>query len=395
MKITVVGSGYVGTSNAVLLSQYNEVVLLDLSKEKVDKINSKTSPIEDAYIDDFLQNKQLNLRATIDKRDAYSGAEYIIVAVPTDYNTETKFFNTSLIEKVLGDIQKISPASTVVIKSTIPVGYVKSLEDKYFLNIMFSPEFLREGTALKDNLYPDRIVIGYDFEKNESKAKKFGELLSQGAIKKDIPIVYTSTTEAEAIKLFANSYLAMRVAYFNELDSYALKYNLNTKDIIQGVCLDHRIGNQYNNPSFGYGGYCYPKDTKQLLANYQDVPQNLISAIVQSNKTRKSVITEKVLSRNPGTVGIFRLTMKSNSDNFRSSAIQDIIISLQKQNINIIIYEPSFEDTNWNGIPVVNNLEDFSDMCDVIIANRIEPELEQIDKYKEKVFTRDIFNTDS
>lgn len=385
MKITIVGSGYVGTSIGTILSQYNEVTILDISQEKVDLINNKKSPIQDPLIDQYL--KTGNIKATTNKVQAYKDAEYIVIAVPTDYNVETNYFNTSLIEKVLLDIKKFSTKTTIIIKSTIPVGYVKNISTKMNMNnIIFSPEFLREGTALYDNLYPSRIIIG---EKSE-RAKKFADLLIQGALKENISVIFTDSTEAEAIKLFANSYLAMRVAFFNELDSYAEHYNLSTKDIISGICTDERIGNYYNNPSFGYGGYCLPKDTKQLLSNFSEVPNSLISGIVKSNDIRKQNIVNQILSLESETVGIFRLTMKSDSDNFRSSAIQNIITELQKYK-KIIIYEPSYKDNFFNGFPVIKNIDDFCSNSDIIIANRIESELEP---YLNKVYTRDIFHSD-
>jgi UDPglucose 6-dehydrogenase len=392
MKITVVGSGYVGSSVATLLAQNNEVVLLDVSDEKVNQINSRVSPIEDVHITRFLQAGKLNIRATTEKADAYFGADYVVVAVPTDYNPETNYFNTSLVEYVIKDAIKYAPPEvTIVIKSTIPIGYVKMVRADFGVdNIIFSPEFLREGTALLDNLHPDRIIVG---EKSE-RAQTFADLLAEGAEKENIEILLTDPTEAEAIKLFANSYLAMRVAFFNELDTYAEISDLNSKDIIRGTSLDHRIGNHYNNPSFGYGGYCFPKDTKQLLANYKGsgVQANIIPAIVNSNETRKDFIANAILDHEPKIVGVFRLTMKAGSDNFRSSAIQDIITRLQAEGANIIIYEPTFHDTNLNGIPVVNNVHEFAEMSDVIIANRVE---EVLEPYEDKVYSRDIFHIDS
>ncbi len=389
MKITVVGSGYVGTSNAVLLAQNNEVVLLDVVQEKVDQINNKISPIEDKLITEMLNSGKLNLKATTNKAEAYSGTDYIIIAVPTDYNPETKHFNTSLIEMVIKDIKKYAPQACTVIKSTIPVGYVKATRKKLeYENLIFSPEFLREGTALQDNLYPDRIIVG---EKSK-RAEIFANLLKSGAKKKDIAILFMDPTEAEAVKLFANSYLAMRVAYFNELDSYAELHGLNTGDIVKGASLDHRIGMHYNNPSFGYGGYCFPKDTKQLMANFDGTPSHMIQAIVKANDTRKQFIADRILEKEPKSVGIFRLTMKANSDNFRSSAIQDIIDILIDKEVDVFIYEPTFKDTNLHGIPVINNINEFCEMSDIIVANRIEPELE---KCRDKIYTRDIFNTDS
>jgi len=389
MKIAVVGSGYVGSSVAVLLAQKNKVVMLDVNQEKVNKINSGISPIEDELISEFLASGELNLKSTLNKEEAYTGADYVVVAVPTDYNPETKYFNTSLIEHVIKDANKYSPSCTIVIKSTIPVGYVLETRKKLNVsNVIFSPEFLREGTALKDNLYPDRIIVG---EKSE-RAKIFANLLKEGARKDNIEVLLTEPTEAEAVKLFANSYLAMRVSFFNELDSYAELNGLNASDIIKGVSLDHRIGTHYNNPSFGYGGYCFPKDTKQLLANFKDTPNSIISAIVQSNSIRKNFISNQILSKNPKTVGIFRLIMKAGSDNFRESAIFDIISEIRKSNIDVIIYEPAHKDTNFNGIPVINNIEDFNEMSDIIIANRIEQELTP---YLSKCYTRDCFNSDA
>jgi UDPglucose 6-dehydrogenase len=389
MKITVVGSGYVGTSNSVLLSVHNEVVVLDVSKEKVDMINNRISPIEDSDITEYLKKPEINLRATLDKKNAYKNAEYIIIAVPTDYNPETKYFNTSLIEHVIGDILKINDKAIIVIKSTIPVGYVKSLKLQFNTdNIFFSPEFLREGSALRDNLYPDRIIVG---EKSK-RAEVFAQLLVAGALKENIEVLYTDSTEAEAIKLFANTYLAMRVAFFNELDTYSEIKKLNSADIITGMSLDSRIGTHYNNPSFGYGGYCFPKDTKQLLANFDNIPSSLIGSIVSSNEIRKTFISDQIINKNVGIVGIFRLTMKAGSDNFRSSAIQDIIEKLIKNNVNVVIYEPTFKDTNYNGIPVINNINEFCEMSGVILANRIEDEIKHC---SDKVYTRDIFNTDS
>jgi UDPglucose 6-dehydrogenase len=389
MKITVVGSGYVGSSMSSLLAQNNEVVLLDVSEEKVNKVNAGISPIEDPKISEFLESGKLNLKATTDKAEAYDGAQYVIVAVPTDYNPETRYFNTSLVERVILDANKHNPDCTIVIKSTIPVGFVLSTREKLGIdNLIFSPEFLREGSALQDNLYPDRIVVG---EKSE-RARIFADLLQEGAEKTDIEVLFTDPTEAEAVKLFANSYLAMRVAYFNELDSYAELHGLNTGDIIRGASLDHRIGTHYNNPSFGYGGYCFPKDTKQLMANFEGTPSHMIQAVVASNETRKQFITDQILSKDPETIGIFRLTMKAGSDNFRSSAIQDIINKLIEQGKNVIIYEPTFKDTNFDGIPVVNNTAEFCEMSDIIVANRVEPEIQFC---ADKVYTRDIFNSDS
>lgn len=388
MNITVVGTGYVGLANAILLSQNNEVIALDVNKEKVEKINNKQSPIADKEIEDFLSNKKLNLIATTDKKVAYKNPEYTIIATPTDYDTEKNFFNTSTVESVIKELNEECPQTNIIIKSTIPVGFTKRMKKEYpNLNIIFSPEFLREGKALYDNLYPSRIIVGDTTE----SAKTFANLLKESAYKKDIPTLFMKPTEAEAVKLFANTYLALRVAYFNELDTYAEMRNLDTKSIIEGVCLDPRIGNHYNNPSFGYGGYCLPKDTKQLKANFKDVPENLISAIVESNDTRKSHIANSIMEKNPNTVGIYRLTMKAGSDNFRASAIQDIVQKLIKNNINVIIYEPTLNENNYNGIKIENNLATFKNDSDVIIANRLEEALNDV---TEKVYTRDIYSRD-
>lgn len=388
MNITVVGTGYVGLANAILLSQNNEVIALDVNKEKVEKINNKQSPIADKEIEDFLLNKKLNLIATTDKKVAYKNPEYTIIATPTDYDTEKNFFNTSTVESVIKELNSECPQTNIIIKSTIPVGFTKRMKKEYpNLNIIFSPEFLREGKALYDNLYPSRIIVGDTTE----SAKTFANLLKESAYKKDIPTLFMKPTEAEAVKLFANTYLALRVAYFNELDTYAEMRNLDTKSIIEGVCLDPRIGNHYNNPSFGYGGYCLPKDTKQLKANFKDVPENLISAIVESNDTRKSHIANSIMKKNPNTVGIYRLTMKAGSDNFRASAIQDIVQKLIKNNINVIIYEPTLNENNYNGIKIENNLATFKNDSDVIIANRLEEALNDV---TEKVYTRDIYSRD-
>lgn len=388
MNITVVGTGYVGLANAILLSQNNEVIALDVNKEKVEKINNKQSPIADKEIEDFLSNKKLNLIATTDKKVAYKNPEYTIIATPTDYDTEKNFFNTSTVESVIKELNEECPQTNIIIKSTIPVGFTKRMKKEYpNLNIIFSPEFLREGKALYDNLYPSRIIVGDTTE----SAKTFANLLKESAYKKDIPTLFMKPTEAEAVKLFANTYLALRVAYFNELDTYAEMRNLDTKSIIEGVCLDPRIGNHYNNPSFGYGGYCLPKDTKQLKANFKDVPENLISAIVESNDTRKKHIANTIMKKNPKTVGIYRLTMKAGSDNFRASAIQDIVQKLIKNNINVIIYEPTLNENNYNGIKIENNLATFKNASDVIIANRLEEALNDV---TEKVYTRDIYSRD-
>ena len=388
MKIAVVGIGYVGLSNAIVLSQNNEVVALDIVPEKVEMINNRISPIRDKEIEEFLKNKSLNLRATLDYKDAFSGADYIVISTPTNYDDEKNFFDTSSVEDIIQKVKEMGIDATMVVKSTIPVGFIKSMKEKYGIdNIMFSPEFLREGKALYDNLYPSRIIIG----EKSSRAEKFAFLLKEAAIKKDVVVKFMDSTEAEAVKLFANTFLALRVAYFNELDTYAEIKGLNTQDIIEGVCLDPRIGSYYNNPSFGYGGYCLPKDTKQLLANFDNVPQNLIRAIVRSNRTRKKHITEMVMRRNPEIDGIYRLTMKTNSDNFRASAIQEIIERLKQEDVEVIIYEPTLKSSEFNGCKVVNDFKDFSEQSDVILANRFEETLENV---KDKVYTRDLFSRD-
>ena len=388
MKIAVAGTGYVGLSIATLLSQKNEVVALDIIPEKVEMINNRKSPIRDEYIEKYFEEKQLNLKATLDYKEAFEGAEFIVISTPTNYDDVQNYFDTSSVEDVIKKVISMNIQTTMVVKSTIPVGFVKSMKEKYNIdNIMFSPEFLREGKALYDNLYPSRIIVG---EKSE-RAKEFANLLKESALKEDIIVKYMDSTEAEAVKLFANTYLALRVAYFNELDTYAETKGLNARDIIEGVCLDPRIGNQYNNPSFGYGGYCLPKDTKQLLANYKDVPQNLIEAIVNANKTRKDFITEEILKMKPETVGIYRLTMKSGSDNFRSSAIQDIIKNLRANNVNVVIYEPTLKQTEFDGFKVIDDINEFKEKSNVILANRQESLLEDV---KNKVYTRDLFSRD-
>lgn len=388
MKIAVAGTGYVGLSIACLLAQRNEVIALDVIKEKVDMINAGKSPIRDKEIEDFLANKKLDLKATLDYKEAFEGAKFIIISTPTNYNDETKYFDTSSVEDIIEKVISMNLDTTMVIKSTIPVGYVESIKKKYGItNIMFSPEFLREGKALYDNLYPSRIIVG---EKSE-RAIEFANLLKDGAIKENIETKYMDSTEAEAVKLFANTYLALRVSYFNELDTYAEIKGLNTKDIIEGVCLDPRIGTHYNNPSFGYGGYCLPKDTKQLLANFDNVPQNLIRAIVRSNETRKKHIADMVMGKSPKVVGIYRLTMKADSDNFRFSAIQGVITRLKEKDVKIIIYEPTLKEKEFDGCQVIKEFKKFAENADVIIANRYEDQLFEV---KEKLYTRDLYSRD-